>query len=78
MASKWSGLTSYQERSIMPQGIYKGYTIGYIIKHDPKYLAKIYKQNYIKLSGKAATLLKWSLLDEKQRAKDRCEKGSLL
>jgi len=78
MASKWSGLTSYQERFIMPQGMYKGYTIGYIIKHNPKYLIYIYKRKYIKLSGKALTLLNWSLLDEKQRVTDRCGKGSLL
>lgn len=43
----------------MPNGMYKGYQIKWIIQHDVKYLIYMYKRKQIKLTREATIAMIW-------------------
>ena len=68
-----------QVRSKMPIGMHKGFTIDYLIKHNPDYLLYMRKRGWIKLSTDATTRLLWAIADKRDdKIVDSEAEGSLL
>jgi len=52
-------MKTFQLQSVMPNGMYKGRTIAWIIDYDPQYLLWVYKRRQIKLSRSATVAMTW-------------------
>jgi len=61
----------------MPMGIHKGFTIEYLVNHNPNYLLYMRKRGWIKLSTSATTRLLWAIQDRKNNVKPPIHTDSL-